>query len=315
MGYQSPNHRDLVAGQIADGQHGVVSHTQLVVAGLGRKAIFNSLKAGRLRPMFRGVYAVGHFALTWKGWWQAALLACGDDAVLSHRTATQLWRMRPGELFPISVIVRGRAGRKHNRINSYRMSLERSEWMRFDGLRVTTPGRTLVDMAGELGPRQLRELVERAQDLHRFDATEIRAVLANHPRRPGVRALLDFVQLLGPDAYGARSHLERLFIPLVRRARLPRPEVNEMVEGARRDFVWRAQRLVVEVDGYAYHSSRRAIRTDRGRDRRLLTAGWRPARFTFEDVAFEPAATAEELTSLLDADRPTARTSGQSPRA
>ena len=72
-----------------------------------------------------------------------------------------------------------------------------------------------------------------------------------------------------------------------------------VIEDARRDFVWRDRRLVVEVDGYAYHSSRRAMRRDHLRDRRLVTAGWRPARFTYEDVAFEAEATTEELRSLL----------------
>ena len=172
--------------------------------------------------------------------------------------------------------------------------------MKLDGLAVTTPARTIVDMAAELAPRQLRELVERAQDLHRFNPREIRAVLERQPRRrPGGRALLDFIDLLEPDHDGARSHLERLFLPLVRRAGLPRPEVNVRIEGATRDFVWRDRQLVVEVDGYAYHSSRRAMRRDRGRDRRLLAAGWRPARFTYEEVAFDAAATARELRSLL----------------
>lgn len=80
---------------------------------------------------------------------------------------------------------------------------------------------------------------------------------------------------------------------------MPRPEVNVEIEGRQRDFVWRERRLVVEVDGYAYHSSRQAMRRDKARDRRLTAALWRPARFTYEEVAFEPSATAAELASLL----------------
>ena len=220
--------------------------------------------------------------------------------MLSHHTAAQLWRLRRGELFPISVIVPRSGGGTDPRIHARRVPLDTTDYMKLDGLTVTTPARTIVDLAGELGPRQLRELVERAQDVRRFNPREIRAILERQPRRrPGGRALLDFIQLLEPDRDGARSRLERLFIPLARRARLPKPEVNVMIEGARRDFVWRDRRLVVEVDGYACHSSRRAMRRDRGRDRRLLAAGWRPARFTYEDVALDAAGTTEELRSLL----------------
>lgn len=249
--------------------------------------------------MFRGVYSVGHGAVSREGWCQAALLVCGDESVLGHATACLLWRMRRGELFPLTVIVPNSTGRKIDPIRARRIRLDPSEWVLLDGLRVTTPARTIVDMAGELGDREMRRLVERAQDLHRFDPKEIRAILERHPRRPGSRALLDFIALLEPDADGARSHLERLFLPLVRKAGLPKPEVNVDIEGRERDFVWRRQRLVVEVDGYAYHSSREAMRTDRRRDRELTAALWRPARFTYEEVAFEPAATAAELASLL----------------
>ena len=86
---------------------------------------------------------------------------------------------------------------------------------------------------------------------------------------------------------------------LVRKARLPQPEVNVSIEGRERDFVWRDERLVIEVDGYAHHSSRQAMRRDKARDRELTAALWRPARFTYEDVAFEPDATAGELKQLL----------------
>jgi very-short-patch-repair endonuclease len=105
--------------------------------------------------------------------------------------------------------------------------------------------------------------------------------------------------LLEPDRDNARSHLERLFVALVRRERLPRPSVNRAIAGRLRDFVWTHQRLVVEVDGHRYHSSRRAQRRDRGRDRELTALGWRPARFTYEEVAFEPERVAGEVRMLL----------------
>lgn len=127
-------------------------------------------------------------------------------------------------------------------------------------------------MAGELPPREMRRLVERAQDLRRFNARDIRAIVERHPRHPGRRRLLALVTLLEPDGDGARSYLERLFLRLIREAGLPKPEVNVHLEGRARDFVWRDQGLAIEVDGHAYHSSPAAMRRDRARDRELTAA-------------------------------------------
>ena len=101
------------------------------------------------------------------------------------------------------------------------------------------------------------------------------------------------------DSDRARSHLERLFLALARRARLPRPQTNSEIAGRSRDFAPPAQRLVVETDGYRYHSSRQARRRDNRRDRQLTALGWRPVRFTYEEIVFEPAEVAKELTVLL----------------
>ena len=296
---KGPNRRDWVAGEIADRQHGVVTRWQLLAAGLSRRVIDGAIAAGRLRLLFRGVYTVGHAAVSPDGWCQAALLACGDESALGHRTACMKWSLRRTDLFPLSVIVPGDRGRKHDRIQARRVKLDRRDWVAFDGLRVTTPARTIVDMAGELSPTEMRELVERAQNLRRFDPKQVSRVLECHPSRPGCRPLLHLIALLQPDHDGAKSYLERLFLALVRKAGLPLPEVNVCIEGRERDFVWRDERLVIEVDGYAYHSSRAAIRRDKARDRELTAALWRPARFTYEEIAFEADATTTEIADLL----------------
>ena len=111
---QSTNRRDEVARAIGDRRHGVAGRDQLLAAGVSRGQIKRSLSAGRLRPMFRGVYSVGHGAVSREGWCQAALLACGDESVLGDRTACQLWRMRGDGLFPLSVIVPVNQGRKNS---------------------------------------------------------------------------------------------------------------------------------------------------------------------------------------------------------
>jgi very-short-patch-repair endonuclease len=149
-----------------------------------------------------------------------------------------------------------------------------------------------------LNGRALREAVERAQDVRRFDPEDIRSTLARIPRRSGTRQLADLLALMQPDRDSARSHLERLLLPLTRRARLPRPDVNREIAGHKRDFVWPEQRLVVEVDGHRYHSSRQAGRRDNRRDRQPTALGWRPVRFTYEEVAFEPTEIQTELAGL-----------------
>jgi very-short-patch-repair endonuclease len=312
MGTQSATRRDRVVGALADRQHGVVARHQLLAAGQTPRVIRRAVEAGRLRPVFRSVYAVGHVALRREGWWMAALLACGPDAALSHRTAATLWGLRTDAPLPVDVTTSTAHGRKHARITTHRTRLHPLDALVIDDLRVTTASRAIVDLAATLTGRPLRELVERAQDQRRFDPRDIEATIARAGRPPGTRRIEDLIALMSPDKDNARSHLERLCLRLVRAARLPRPMANREVAGRARDFVWPAERLVVETDGYRYHSSRQAKRRDNRRDRELTSRGWRPVRFTYEEIAFEPAEVARELAALLLAGRDPAanRTTG-----
>jgi hypothetical protein len=221
MGTQGTKRRDQVVGALADRQHGVVSRGQLLAAGQTPRVIRRAVEAGRLRSVFRGVYAVGHIALRREGWWLAALMACGEGAALSHRTAAMVWGLLTGPVLPIDVITAAAKGRKHAHITLHRMRLGPFDALVRDNLRVTTPSRTIVDLAASLEGRALRDLVERAQDLRRFDPDDIRDTLARAPRRPGTRRLHDLITVLAPDEDNARSHLERMFLALARKARLP----------------------------------------------------------------------------------------------
>jgi very-short-patch-repair endonuclease len=268
----------------------------LLAAGISDRTIVTAIRAGRLRPLFRGVYAVGHTALSRRGWWTAALLACGPGSVLAFGTAASMWRLHHAPTLPLEVAVVGARGRTQRNLIVHRARLERTDTVRLDGLRVTIPAQTIVDMAAQSSPRELRRIVERAQDLRRFHADAIRARAAG---RRGCKQLRDLVTLVQPDKDKARSHLERLFLKLVRHHRLPLPEVNHPIAGQERDFVWPEQRLVVEVDGYQWHSTKEAKRRDHQRDRQLTALAWRPVRFTFEDVVFESEAAVAELKRLL----------------
>jgi very-short-patch-repair endonuclease len=299
MRVQGSEHRDQVVGALADRQYGVVTREQLLAAGVARGAIARGVETGRLRAVFRGVYAVGHVALSREAWWMAALLVCGPDAALSRRTVATLWGLRTDAPLPIEVTTSTGRGRKHARITTLRTRLHPVDALVIDGLRVTTPARTIVDLASTLTGRALREVVERAQDLGRFDPGDIEATMARAPRRAGRRRLEELIALMSPDADKARSHLERLFLPLTRLAGLPKPMPNHEIAGRARDFVWPEERLVVETDGYRYHASRRARRRDNRRDRELTSLGWRPVRFTYEEIAFEPSQVARELGRLF----------------
>lgn len=301
MASRGPNQLDVALARRGDRHFGVISHGQLTSEGIGRQTIFEAIDKLRLRPLWRGVYAIGHTALRREGWWYAALLACGDGSALGERSAGQFWRYETGSVFPVTTFAPGDRGRKLSRIRARRIELAHRETVVVDGIRVTSPARTLVDLCARRTPRKRRELVERAQDLKRFDADTIRACLEAHPRQRGRRSLLDFLDLLEPGEDGTRSHLERLFVPLTRKATLRKPLINHKVLGRRRDFVWPDLRLAIEVDGYAYHSSRAAIRRDKARDRELLAAHWRPARFMYEEVAFEPDYVVRELRRLIGA--------------
>jgi very-short-patch-repair endonuclease len=305
MREEGAKHRDTLVGALADGQYGVVCREQLLAAGLSNGAIGRAADAGRLRPVFRGVYAVGHVALRREGWWMAALLACGPDAALSHRSAAIVWGFLAGPALPVDVTTTSGKGRRHSRITTHRTPLHPLDALVIDDLRVTTPSRTIVDLAAVLQGRALREAVERAQDVRRFDPRDIGATMSRAARRP--RRLLDLLALMSPDQDNARSHLERLFLSLTRAAKLPRPTPNHEIGGRRRDFAWPDNRLVVETDGYRYHSSREAKRRDNRRDRQLTALGWRPVRFTYEEITFEPAHVAAELAGLLGTTGPAGR--------
>jgi very-short-patch-repair endonuclease len=297
-------HRDRVVGDLADRQHGVVSREQLLGAGVGRGAIARGVESGRLRPVFRGVYAVGHAALRREGCWIAALLACGSAAVLSHRTAAMIWGLLAGPPIPIDVITATGKGRKHAGITTHRTHLDPLDALVIDDLRVTTPSRTIVDLAATLSGRALRDVVERAQDLRRFDPEDLKVTLIRAGRRRGARRLEDLLTLMAPDEDHARSHLERLFLTLTRNAKLARPAPNREIGGRTRDFVWFEHRLVVETDGYRYHSSRTARRRDNRRDRRLTALGWRPVRSLTRRSRSSPPRLPRSSLGCCAADRP-----------
>jgi very-short-patch-repair endonuclease len=268
---------DAAVARIAGRQHGVVSYTQLIAAGLDKSAIARRVAAGRLHRIFRGVYAVGHAGLGNEGRWMAAVLACGEGAALTHRSAAELWGMLKPVGGPVHVMVAGAGGR----MQRTGICVHRSRYLTQavttleQAILVTTPARTLADLRRTVTSVELRRAVRQA---------EFRGLAIGQYQR---------------ESEGTRSELERRFLRLCRHHRLPEPEVNAKMGPFTVDFLWRRERLIVETDGYASHRGRQAFEDDRTRDNELMALGYDVLRFTYARVVSEPARVAAIVRARL----------------
>jgi very-short-patch-repair endonuclease len=277
----------------------VVSHAQLLALGLSSNAINHRLLLGRLQPLHRGVYAVGHRALGPDGRRLAAVLACGPAAVLSHASAAALWELRPSSATRIDVTIVRRSGRRARAaIRIHRVhELRDDERTIVSAIPTTTVARTLLDLAA-LAPRPaLARAVERAEILELFDLTAIQALLERHRGRPGTRKLAAAVADVAAAPL-TRSDLERRMVALCDAHGIARPRVNHRVLGHEVDFHWLGTPLIAEADSYKYHRSRRAFGHDRARDAELAIAGYTVTRFTDTEIATAPGAVAARLRAL-----------------
>jgi very-short-patch-repair endonuclease len=281
--------RDAAIARLAANQHGVITTAHLIAAGLSRGRIAERVKAGRLHPLHRGVYAVGHTCVSDEGRWMAAVLACGEGAVLSHLSAGQLWGIRPrqrrasgtgtpGELPDVHVTVPKTSGMKRRKgvvLHRSTTLIDRHCTLR-DGIPVTTPARTLADLRPLLSPAQVSAAVREAEFLRLPIEGQI-------------------------ESDRARTELEQAMLAICRRHRLPRPEVNVKIDQFEVDFLWRDRRLVVEVDGWDSHRTRSAFEEDRARDARLAVLGYEVLRFTWRQVTQDARPVAETIRLLLQA--------------
>ena len=253
--------------------------------------------------LHRGVYAVGHGVLRPEGRWLAAVFACGPGAVLSHRSAAALWDLRPATRPTIDVTAaRTRVGRPGIDLHLSRC-LEPHHRTEHKRIPTTTVARTLVDLAGVVERTGIEGAWRRAEMLALLDVQAVQDALSNRRGRRGAGALRSLLAEHAPD-HITRSGLEDRFLTVCLDAGLPLPEVNTRIEANGTtyevDFLWRAQRLVAETDGWGPHHTRVAFETDRRRDAALLVAGLRVVRFTWRQIAREPGDVAATLHALLE---------------
>jgi very-short-patch-repair endonuclease len=291
---------DVLIAEVAARQHGVVTIAQLRACGLDRGGIEQRMAARRLQPLWRGVYSFGHRELTIEGRLIAAVLACGPGAVLSHRSAAAYWELLSMWEGPVDVTVATKAGRVQRpgiRLHLARCLDTREVTVR-NGIQITTPARTLVDLNAAVSDRLLERAYEQAQIRRLIAPGALEQALERAVGRK-TRALRRLIALERRASTVTRSELEERFLALVRRAGLPEPEVNQRVAGYEVDFLWRRQRRVIEVDGHAYHSTRQATTRDRRKDDDLETAGFRVTRFTADQILHDPDDTAARATRAI----------------
>jgi very-short-patch-repair endonuclease len=292
-----------IAG-IAERQHGVVARDQLLSAGVRAHVIDHGLKLGRLHALHQGVYAVGHRRLTREGRWLAAVLAGGEGAVLSHRSAAALWGFGAAVHLDVTAPDTHRV-RPGIQIHSSRLPPDEVTVER--AIPLTTVPRTILDLAAVVQADQVERAINEAEFRRLTDPLSLADLVARYPGRRGIRTIKAILYRLRDGATITRSELESRFLAFLRTTGLPLPSLNTWLRlGARSiecDCVWRVQRLVVELDGHAAHHTTAAFERDRARDRALNARGWRTVRVTWRQLHQEPEALAVDLRKLLPAGR------------
>lgn len=282
-------------------QRGVVTRPQLIELGFTAGAIRHRLTSGRFRRVHRGVYQVGPI-IPRHARELAAVLACGPTALLGDRSAAGLWDLVPppdDPSVPVDVVRIGGSSRDRPGIRIRRVSrLDPADRAECGGIPVTSPARTLLDLAAVVGSRDLERAVARAERERLVDRDELEDRVARHGGRRGAPALRAVLERAGGPAL-TRSEAEVRFLRLVRKARLPAPKTNARVGGYELDFLWRELGIAVEVDGYEFHSSRPRFESDRRRAAELASRGIQVIPLTWKQIVEEGTATVVQVAQAL----------------
>jgi hypothetical protein len=275
-----------------------VKRRQLLALGLGEKAIEYRVKTRRLIPAHTGVYAVGHVPTLPQDRAFGALLACGPEAALSHSSALTLWGVFRRWDIPFEVAAP--TLRKRPGIRTHRAKLTRADIRIHEGIRVTSPARTLLDMAPRLTDKQLRRAFNNLRLSHGLEPGQLANAIGRFPRHPGARRL----EPLAETRRGAtRSGIEDKFADFCERYGFPEPLFNARVAGREVDAYFPAERVIVEIDGYEVHSGRISFEDDRDRDANMLALDLPTVRVTEERLDNQPEKEGRRLHAILEMRR------------
>jgi very-short-patch-repair endonuclease len=267
--------------RLAAAQGGVVSRGQLLELGFTNAAIGRMVARGHLIRVRPGVYAVGHDRLSAQGRWMAAVLSCGDGALLSHLSAAAHWNLLQTNSGLIHVSLPShRDVRVRQGLRIHRSHLHPADRASHHRIPLTSPHRTLLDLAETVPLDRLREALEQSIRTGMFDRRKLDAVVRRGRGRHGLKPLRIVLAETSDDPPDLRSRAEHRLRQLILEAGLPIPHYNTVVEGLVVDVHWPQHGLVVEIDGYSFHRSRDAFERDHVRTERLQRAGLAVLRFT-----------------------------------
>jgi very-short-patch-repair endonuclease len=301
MGTQSPTRVvDRAIAELAGRQHGVVARSQLLERAVTPDQIKLRLRNGRLHQVHRGIYLVGHDVPTRHARDMAALLASGSGAVLSHRSAADLWQLLPypADARACVTVPRGRTTRRP-RIEAHRATVPRSDIRRRSGMWLTSPPRTIIDLASRLGPNLLERVVAEAQYRRLATESELSDLLRRHTGKRGIGVVRTILDRPG-GARRTRSPAERQMLHLLRRTGVTGYETNARIHGYEVDLLWRELGVVVEIDGYDAHSGRIAFERDRLKVATLTANGLRVVPFTGRQIRDAPQSVIRTLFQAFD---------------
>jgi predicted transcriptional regulator of viral defense system len=295
---------DRLIVAIAARQHGVIALAQLLALGLSPRAVRDRVASGRLHRIHQGVYAVGRLDLPIKGHWMAAVLACGEGAVLSHRSAATLHGLINARGGKIDVAIPRQSSISRPGIRVRRSTcLVAADCVMVDRIPCTSVPATLLALAATAPRNVLESACNQAELEWALDMRAIEELLDRRGAHPGsarLRAVLE-IDDLGLDR--TKSKLEKRFVWLAKEMGLPAPTINEWIsipgEEMQCDFVWHGQRVIVEVDAWETHRTRKAFYNDPRRDQLLLLAGWSVVRVTSRDLDEDPDRVVRVVRTML----------------
>ena len=287
---------DRKIAALASRQHAVVTRRQLLKLGLTNAEIAYRIKIGRLHRLHRGVYAVGHRPVSRLAYAMAAVLACGPGAVLSHGSAATLWGVTKHWRAPLEVTARSQHRRRGLRVHRSKTLTPGDVTVHF-GIPVTTPARTLLDIADRMTDAALARAVNDLRLARYLSLAHLAEIAGRDPQTSATKRVRPHVA--HPQRAPTRSEFEDAFLLFVERYDLPTPQVNTRVAGHEADILFPAHKLVVELDGYDFHSGRERFESDRDRDPDLLAAGIATVRLTWERLNLKPGREADRLHAIL----------------
>jgi very-short-patch-repair endonuclease len=293
---------DRAVAALAGKQHGIVARWQLLELGLTETMIKTRLRHSALHRLHRGVFVCGHRSTTTESRWMAAVLAFGPAAVLSHRSAGQLWGLVPRSSIIPEVTRPGRAGGRP-RLVAHEGTLMADEVVRVRGIPVTSVPRTMFDLAGMLREREVERAWNEMEVREYRDRLSVPDLVQRYPGRKGTVLLTRLADRKTVPLGITRNDLEEAFLALVDRFRLPRPRMNAHLAIRDRfyeiDCLWEDRRVAIELDGGAAHGTAQAFQKDRERDRILAAERYTTARITWRQITETPAEVAADLALIL----------------